>query len=102
MKEKIERLLHVVVVGAGPTGYELAGALHDFIEKDLKNQFPLLASHIKVSLVDPAMALNGFKQTLRVHAEKILASTTYTQHHHAVRDWILYMMYIMIIIIVKK
>ena len=29
------RLLHVVVVGGGPTGVELSAEIHDFIKQDL-------------------------------------------------------------------
>jgi NADH:ubiquinone reductase (non-electrogenic) len=35
-----ERLLHVVIVGAGPTGIELAAEIHDLIQQDLKKYFP--------------------------------------------------------------
>ena len=30
-EEEIERLMHMVVVGGGPTGVEYAGELHDFL-----------------------------------------------------------------------
>ena len=29
--EEVERLMHMVVVGGGPTGVEYAGELHDFL-----------------------------------------------------------------------
>ncbi|KAG6864735.1 hypothetical protein C0991_007477 [Blastosporella zonata] len=47
-----ERLLHMVVVGGGPTGIELSGELHDFLEDDLKFWYPELASKIKITLVE--------------------------------------------------
>ncbi|KAG5642266.1 hypothetical protein DXG03_003343, partial [Asterophora parasitica] len=50
--EEIERLLHMVVVGGGPTGIELSGELHDFLEDDLKSWYPELASKIKITLVE--------------------------------------------------
>jgi NADH:ubiquinone reductase (non-electrogenic) len=34
-KEEVERLLHMVVVGGGPTGVEYAAELHDFLVEDL-------------------------------------------------------------------
>ena len=34
--EEVKRLLHMVVVGGGPTGVEFAGELHDFFENDLR------------------------------------------------------------------
>ncbi|KAF5381668.1 hypothetical protein D9615_005464 [Tricholomella constricta] len=51
-KEEVERLLHMVVVGGGPTGIELSGELHDFLEDDLKSWYPELASKIKITLVE--------------------------------------------------
>ncbi len=33
--EEVERLLHMVVVGGGPTGIELSGEIHDFLEVSL-------------------------------------------------------------------
>jgi NADH:ubiquinone reductase (non-electrogenic) len=51
-KEEIDRLLHMVVVGGGPTGVELSGELHDFLEEDLKYWYPELASQIKITLVE--------------------------------------------------
>jgi NADH:ubiquinone reductase (non-electrogenic) len=38
-EEEVERLLHMVVVGGGPTGVEYAAELHDFISEDLVSQF---------------------------------------------------------------
>ncbi|KAJ7705376.1 pyridine nucleotide-disulfide oxidoreductase-domain-containing protein [Mycena rosella] len=51
-EEEIERLLHMVVVGGGPTGVELSGELHDFLEEDLKSWYPELAGKIKITLVE--------------------------------------------------
>jgi NADH:ubiquinone reductase (non-electrogenic) len=30
-EEEIDRLMHMIVVGGGPTGVEYAGELHDFL-----------------------------------------------------------------------
>ncbi|PSR76382.1 hypothetical protein PHLCEN_2v8478 [Hermanssonia centrifuga] len=51
-KEEIDRLLHMVVVGGGPTGVELSGELHDFLEDDLRSWYPELADHIRITLVE--------------------------------------------------
>lgn len=38
--DEIDRLLHTVVVGGGPTGVELSGELHDFLKVSINhNQF---------------------------------------------------------------
>lgn len=69
--EEVDRLLHMVVVGGGPTGIELrllflphpsrynflnlhlcSGELHDFLEEDLKFWYPELASRMKITLVE--------------------------------------------------
>ncbi len=50
--EEIKRLLHMVVVGGGPTGVEFAGELQDFFENDLKKWIPEIAQNFKVTLVE--------------------------------------------------
>ncbi|KAF9465885.1 pyridine nucleotide-disulfide oxidoreductase-domain-containing protein [Collybia nuda] len=50
--EEIDRLLHMVVVGGGPTGIELSGELHDFLEDDLKSWYPELAGKVRITLVE--------------------------------------------------
>lgn len=50
--EEIDRLLHMVVVGGGPTGIELSGEIHDFLEEDLKYWYPELAGRMKITLVE--------------------------------------------------
>jgi NADH:ubiquinone reductase (non-electrogenic) len=51
-QEEVDRLLHMVVVGGGPTGIELSGEPHDFLEDDLKNWYPELAPKIRITLVE--------------------------------------------------
>ncbi|KAJ3497493.1 hypothetical protein NLJ89_g10343 [Agrocybe chaxingu] len=50
--QEVDRLLHMVVVGGGPTGVELSGELHDFLEDDLKMWYPELAGKIRITLVE--------------------------------------------------
>jgi NADH:ubiquinone reductase (non-electrogenic) len=38
--EEVARLLHMVVVGGGPTGVEFAGELQDFFDEDIKKWVP--------------------------------------------------------------
>ncbi|KAJ2929016.1 hypothetical protein H1R20_g8076, partial [Candolleomyces eurysporus] len=46
LAEEVDRLLHMVVVSSGPTGVELSGKLHDFLEDDLKSWYPKLAGKL--------------------------------------------------------
>jgi NADH:ubiquinone reductase (non-electrogenic) len=50
--EEIKRLLHMVVVGGGPTGVEFAGELQDFFENDLKKWIPEIVGNFRVTLVE--------------------------------------------------
>ena len=49
---EVKRLLHMVVVGGGPTGVEFAGELQDFFNSDLRKWMPEIAEHFKVTLVE--------------------------------------------------
>ncbi|KAH8426084.1 alternative NADH-dehydrogenase [Aspergillus melleus] len=51
-EEEVKRLLHMVVVGGGPTGVEFAGELQDFFEEDLKKWIPDIQKHFHVTLVE--------------------------------------------------
>lgn len=50
--EEVSRLLHMVVVGGGPTGVEFAGELQDFFEDDIKRLIPDISDRFKVTLVE--------------------------------------------------
>jgi NADH:ubiquinone reductase (non-electrogenic) len=50
--EEIKRLLHMVVVGGGPTGVEFAGELQDFFEEDLQKWVPQIKDDFHVTLVE--------------------------------------------------
>jgi NADH:ubiquinone reductase (non-electrogenic) len=50
--EERKRLLHMVVVGGGPTGVEFAGELQDFFENDLKKWYPEIVENFHVTLVE--------------------------------------------------
>ncbi|KZT06661.1 FAD/NAD-P-binding domain-containing protein [Laetiporus sulphureus 93-53] len=51
-QEEINRLLHMVVVGGGPTGIEVSGEIHDFLEEDLRSWYPELANSVHITLVE--------------------------------------------------
>ncbi|KAI6715838.1 hypothetical protein PZA11_006132 [Diplocarpon coronariae] len=50
--EDVERLLHMVVVGGGPTGVEFAGELQDFFDQDIKKWIPEISDKFKVTLIE--------------------------------------------------
>jgi NADH dehydrogenase len=49
--------IHFVIVGGGPTGVEVAGALAEMINTTIVHEFPALAPHAKVTLIDHGHAL---------------------------------------------
>jgi len=72
--EKIASWLTFVIVGAGPTGVELAGALAEVAHKTLRNGFRhIKPSQAKILLVDPEEhVLPGYPHKLSLKAEKAL------------------------------
>jgi len=50
--EEVKRLLHMVVVGGGPTGVEFAGELQDFFNSDLKKWIPDIVGNFHVTLIE--------------------------------------------------
>ncbi|KIN04909.1 hypothetical protein OIDMADRAFT_101786 [Oidiodendron maius Zn] len=50
--EEVDRLLHMVVVGGGPTGVEFAGELQDFFDQDIKKWVPEISDKFKVTLIE--------------------------------------------------
>ncbi len=69
-----ERLMTTVVVGAGPTGVEMAGALAELYRRVLKRDYRRINSaDTQVILVDGApQVLPGFSKALSVKAQKQL------------------------------
>ncbi|KAI5297450.1 NADH:ubiquinone oxidoreductase [Ascosphaera atra] len=63
--EEIKRLLHMVVVGGGPTGVEFAGELQDFFNQDLRKWIPEIKDNFRVTLVEALPNLGSCKKTLR-------------------------------------
>ncbi|EEQ30913.1 alternative NADH-dehydrogenase [Microsporum canis CBS 113480] len=51
-QDEIKRLLHMVVVGGGPTGVEFAGELQDFFNEDLRKWIPDIKDSFHVTLVE--------------------------------------------------
>ncbi|GFR52047.1 hypothetical protein Agub_g14566, partial [Astrephomene gubernaculifera] len=70
--EEWQRLLHVVIVGGGPTGVEVAGELTDFIHKELRNLYPDRARAMRITLVEARELLGTFDASLREYAARKL------------------------------
>ncbi|KIK95023.1 hypothetical protein PAXRUDRAFT_11705 [Paxillus rubicundulus Ve08.2h10] len=70
-EEEKRRLLHMVVVGGGPTGIEVAGELHDFLEEDLKSWYPELHPYMRLTLVEALPGvLPTFSKELIAYTER--------------------------------
>ena len=71
---KREELMNFVIVGAGPTGVELAGALAELRNKILPNDFPDLDFGLmKINLIEAApRVLSTMDSKSSVHANKYL------------------------------
>ncbi|KAH7132626.1 external NADH-ubiquinone oxidoreductase 1 mitochondrial precursor [Dendryphion nanum] len=77
--EEIKRLLHMVVVGGGPTGVEFAGELQDFFHSDLKKWIPDITENFHVTLVEALPnVLPMFSKQLIDYTEKTFKEETIT------------------------
>lgn len=71
--EEVDRLMHMVVVGGGPTGVEFAGELQDFFEEDIKKLVPDISPRFKVTLIEALPnVLPMFSKTLIDYTENTL------------------------------
>jgi len=70
--EQKRQKLHLVVVGGGPTGIEIAAELHDFVVQDVCCYYPDLEPLVRVTLVEAGEEiLTAFDQRLRQAAERL-------------------------------
>ncbi|KAF2014889.1 FAD/NAD(P)-binding domain-containing protein [Aaosphaeria arxii CBS 175.79] len=77
--DEIKRLLHMVVVGGGPTGVEFAGELQDFFHSDLKKWIPDITENFKVTLVEALPnVLPMFSKQLIEYTEQTFKEETIT------------------------
>jgi len=75
--EEKKRLLHMVVVGGGPTGVEFAGELQDFFHSDLKKWLPEIQDSFHVTLVEALPnVLPMFSKQLIDYTEKTFKEET--------------------------
>ncbi|KAG6018068.1 hypothetical protein E4U54_005975 [Claviceps lovelessii] len=71
--EEVDRLMHMVVVGGGPTGVEFAGELQDFFEEDIKKLVPEISPRFKVTLIEALPnVLPSFSKQLIDYTENTL------------------------------
>ncbi|KAL4954714.1 pyridine nucleotide-disulfide oxidoreductase-domain-containing protein [Aspergillus filifer] len=89
--EMRQHLLHFAIVGAGPTGTELAAALRDFITGDLITLYPTLQGLPRISLFDVApKVLSMFDQSLSQYAKDTMEKEgidVRTSHHIEELRW---------------
>jgi NADH:ubiquinone reductase (non-electrogenic) len=77
--EEKKRLLHMVVVGGGPTGVEFAGELQDFFHSDLKKWLPEIKDNFHVTLVEALPnVLPMFSKQLIDYTEQTFKEETIT------------------------
>eukprot|EP00026_Physarum_polycephalum_P007048 Phypoly_transcript_07101.p1 GENE.Phypoly_transcript_07101~~Phypoly_transcript_07101.p1 ORF type:complete len:538 (+),score=68.30 Phypoly_transcript_07101:61-1674(+) len=74
---EIDRLLHFVVVGGGPSGVEYVSELNDFLLDDLNKHFPQLTKHVKITLIEALPhILNVFDAKLINYVEQKFKSSS--------------------------
>ncbi|KAI9595516.1 external NADH-ubiquinone oxidoreductase 1 [Syncephalis fuscata] len=77
-EEEIQRLLHMVVVGGGPTGVEYAAELHDFIVEDLAVWYPDIAGKVKITLVEADDRNKALPNVLPAFSKQLIEYTEST------------------------
>lgn len=92
--EEVRRLLHMVVVGGGPTGVEFAGELQDFFENDLKKWIPEISNNFHVTLVEalpnvlPMFSKNLIDYTEQTFKEETIEIRTKTMVKNVTENYI--------------
>ncbi|GBF90543.1 internal alternative NAD(P)H-ubiquinone oxidoreductase, mitochondrial-like [Raphidocelis subcapitata] len=70
--DEFNRLLHIVIVGGGPTGVEVAGELANLIHRDLSKIYPDRAKAMRVTMIEAKELLGSFDGSLREYAARKL------------------------------
>lgn len=72
--EKAKQLLHIAIVGGGPTGIELTAELDDLCKNEIKDLYPKVATYLNISIFDVAdKILGAYDRTLYEYANQQLA-----------------------------
>ncbi|XP_071497123.1 uncharacterized protein, partial [Diadema antillarum] len=69
-EEEKKRLLHIIIVGGGPTGVEFGAELYDFVKEDVSRLYKQEQGHVQVSLIEGRKILGAFNKKLQQYAEK--------------------------------
>ena len=73
--EERKRLLHIVVVGGGPTGVEFAAEAADFLREDVAKIYPNVIEDCKVTLVHSrGSVLNTYDKTISDYTQGTMKS----------------------------
>jgi NADH:ubiquinone reductase (non-electrogenic) len=68
-EEEQRNLLHIIIVGGGPTGVEISAEMSDLFIDDFARLYPNLAGKFCISIHDAApFILGAFEEALREHA----------------------------------
>ena len=68
-EEEQRDLLHIVIVGGGPTGVEIAAEMSDLFNDDFSKLYPDLNGKMSITIHDAAsFILGAFEESLRQHA----------------------------------
>ncbi|KAI4094904.1 MAG: hypothetical protein LQ344_001949 [Seirophora lacunosa] len=71
--ERKKELLHVAIVGGGPTGVEITAELDDLAHKELSDLYPEVAKYLTISIYDVAPHILGaYDQKLHEYANDAL------------------------------
>ena len=81
-KDDNEKYLTIVIIGGGPTGVEVAGALAELKRHALERDYPELnINHVKIILVEGEGKLIGtFSQGSSAKALRFLKKLQYVKH----------------------
>ena len=72
-EQRARELLHIAIVGGGPTGVEMAAEIYDLAHHELKDTYPEVAPFLHISIYDVApIILSSYDQKLHEYANKSL------------------------------